>query len=48
MVAGLTFWVRRGISRRSVLEKIFWAMEIEIAPPKELKKMVKASIGTLA
>ena len=47
MVAGFTFWVRRGISRRRVLAKMFCAMEIEMAPPKELKKIVKASVVTL-
>jgi len=30
-------WIR-------VFEKMFWAMEIEIAPPRELKKIAIASV----
>ena len=43
MRPGFTPVVRFGISWMSVLEKMFWAMEMEIAPPRELKKMAIAS-----
>lgn len=43
IVAGLTPVVCFGISWMRVLEKMFWAMEMEKAPPRELKKMAMAS-----
>jgi len=46
MSAGSTPLVYLGISTISVLEKMFWAMEMEMAPPRELKKMATASAGT--
>lgn len=44
MSAGSMPVVYLGISVISVLEKMFWAMEMEMAPPRELKKMAMASV----
>ena len=43
IVDELTPEVNFGISWIKVLEKIFWATEIEMAPPRVLEKMARAS-----
>ena len=45
ITAGLTSGAYFGIDLMRVLLKTFWAMEMEMAPPRELKKMTNASVG---
>lgn len=44
MTAGSTLGACTGICWSSVFEKTFWATEMDIAPPRVLKKIASASI----